>query len=185
MHQIIFTEDNSHSHTVHDYLRIQVIFGSDCYWYGPIATALARLRHTACAAFQAASGRHKQRPQWPLSWHAQRLRRGSRGQRGLQLRAALLVRLVSCFGGATRLPSLCAFICFLTTASITAASSAVSKRPGNACCLRFTLPPQPSPGTCSHQPRLVLALHLDDVHKACLALRRPLQLELRPVHASN
>ena len=35
------------------------------------------------------------------------------------------------------------------------------------------------------QPRLVLALHLDDVHKACLAPRRPLQLQISPVLLGN
>ena len=52
-----------------------------------------------------------------------------------------------CFGGEWILPSPEFLKPRSITASITAASSAVSKRPGRECCRRFFDPPRPSPGT--------------------------------------
>ena len=62
-----------------------------------------------------------------------------------------------CFGTAeTASPA--SFKAFLNAAKWMAASSAVSKRPGSASCLRFLSPPRPSPGTCSLAWNLFLTL---------------------------
>ena len=63
---------------------------------------------------------------------------------------------LSCFGGTMSLPSQAALMLLSVAAKNMAASSAVSKRPGSAYCLRFCVPPRPSPGTCSRAWNLPL-----------------------------